>query len=81
MSQSWIVRIKHVYRESNYAADAVANRGHRIPLGLQSIPTSDPELSRWMTYDAAGSSQTHRVETLSLFVFVYSIKKNFIIII
>ncbi|CAN1124095.1 Putative ribonuclease H protein At1g65750 [Linum perenne] len=33
MGRDWEVKIQHIYREANYAADYLANLGHSFELG------------------------------------------------
>ncbi|CAN1179440.1 Putative ribonuclease H protein At1g65750 [Linum perenne] len=55
------VRIKHVFRASNYVADHIANRGHSCPIGFHCIELSDPVLSFWLLHDQFGVSETRLI--------------------
>ncbi|CAN1788863.1 Putative ribonuclease H protein At1g65750 [Linum perenne] len=57
LRRNWEVQILHVYRESNHAADFLANIGHSCPLGFHSIEQSDPNLYYWLLYDQLGVSE------------------------
>ncbi|CAN1813110.1 Putative ribonuclease H protein At1g65750 [Linum perenne] len=57
LRRNWEVQILHVYRESNHAADFLANVGHSCPLGFHSIEQSDPNLYYWLLYDQLGVSE------------------------
>ncbi|CAN1283004.1 Putative ribonuclease H protein At1g65750 [Linum perenne] len=53
----WEVRILHIYRESNHAADYLANIVHSCPLGFHSIEQFDPNFCYWLHYDQLGVSE------------------------
>ncbi|CAN1127783.1 Putative ribonuclease H protein At1g65750 [Linum perenne] len=47
----------HVYRESNHAADFLANLGHSCPIGFHLVEQFDPNLYYWLLYDQLGVSE------------------------
>ncbi|CAN1249089.1 Putative ribonuclease H protein At1g65750 [Linum perenne] len=47
----------HVYRESNHAADYLANVGHSCPLGFHVLEQLDPNFCYWLRYDQLGVSE------------------------
>ncbi|CAN1168441.1 Putative ribonuclease H protein At1g65750 [Linum perenne] len=59
--KNWEIRLQHTYREANKAADHLANRGHSLPLGDHSVPTSDPELGFILRYDCYGISELRTI--------------------
>ncbi|CAN1754315.1 Putative ribonuclease H protein At1g65750 [Linum perenne] len=61
MSRAWQVRILHIFREGNFLADHLANRGHEASLGLHVIDLSDHLLLHWARYDSVGGSETRRI--------------------
>ncbi|CAN1168444.1 Putative ribonuclease H protein At1g65750 [Linum perenne] len=60
-ARNWEIRLQHTYREANKAADHLANRGHSLPLGDHSVPTSDPELGFILRYDCYGISELRTI--------------------
>ncbi|CAN1172815.1 Putative ribonuclease H protein At1g65750 [Linum perenne] len=57
LRRDWEVHIIHVYRESNHAADFLANVGHSCPLGFHLVEQFDPNLYYWLLYDQLGVSE------------------------
>ncbi|CAN0856178.1 Putative ribonuclease H protein At1g65750 [Linum grandiflorum] len=53
---NWMVKVEHVYREGNRAADYLASHGDSLPIGVHSIYVSDPTLSMHILYDLLGIS-------------------------
>ncbi|CAN1336375.1 Putative ribonuclease H protein At1g65750, partial [Linum perenne] len=45
--RDWIIQLKHVYREANFLADHLANQGHDLALGVQTISATDTRVSYW----------------------------------
>ncbi|CAN1316350.1 Putative ribonuclease H protein At1g65750, partial [Linum perenne] len=60
-ARSWEVRIQHIYREGNRAADFLANLGHQRPIGIHSIPVPDCNLGFHLLYDALGISESRTI--------------------
>ncbi|CAN1188832.1 Putative ribonuclease H protein At1g65750 [Linum perenne] len=54
LSRPWQVRITHVFREANQAADYMANRGHSFDFGTFFFDSPDPSLCNWLRYDQFG---------------------------
>ncbi|CAN1147638.1 Putative ribonuclease H protein At1g65750 [Linum perenne] len=57
LQRNWEVQIIHVYRESNHAADYLANVGHSCPLGFHVLEQFDPNFCYWLHYDQLGVSE------------------------
>ncbi|CAN1132526.1 hypothetical protein LINPERPRIM_LOCUS30120, partial [Linum perenne] len=63
-SRHWEVKISHVFREANYAADYLANLGHSFDIDTQFFSAPDSILCNWLRYDLFGVSMP---KTLSSF--------------
>ncbi|CAN0908256.1 Putative ribonuclease H protein At1g65750 [Linum grandiflorum] len=50
-SYQWEVHIFHIYRETNNAADYLANLGHSLSYGMHLFDSPDRGLSHWLYYD------------------------------
>ncbi|CAL1398112.1 unnamed protein product [Linum trigynum] len=61
LNRNWEVKISHVYRECNKAADYLANRGHELSLEVHYFSISDSGLSFWVLYDCMGIAQTRLI--------------------
>ncbi|CAN1123547.1 Putative ribonuclease H protein At1g65750 [Linum perenne] len=59
--RNWRVNIKHIYREANHLADALANKGHTLDLGTHSVNRSEGSVLYWSSYDVAGGAEPRRV--------------------
>ncbi|CAN1136938.1 Putative ribonuclease H protein At1g65750 [Linum perenne] len=57
LKRDWEVTINHTYREGNFAADYLADLGHRFPLGVHPIPTHDCNLNYFLRRDCTGISE------------------------
>ncbi|CAN0890681.1 hypothetical protein LINGRAHAP2_LOCUS16566, partial [Linum grandiflorum] len=45
----WEVRVEHIYREANFAADYLAHFGHNLPPGdIQNFSSFDSSLANWL---------------------------------
>ncbi|CAI0473154.1 unnamed protein product [Linum tenue] len=64
LNRDWEVRISHVYREANFAADFLANRGHLVDFGTHRFNVCDPELGRWLLYDIMGIAHDRSIISL-----------------
>ncbi|CAN1762964.1 Putative ribonuclease H protein At1g65750, partial [Linum perenne] len=64
MSRTLTVRVIHIYREGNFLADYLANKGHEAPLGLHPVHLSDTSLLQWANYDRVGGYETCHIVTL-----------------
>ncbi|CAN1122587.1 hypothetical protein LINPERPRIM_LOCUS2809 [Linum perenne] len=51
MGRDWELTIRHVYREANYVADHLANRGHEFSRGSHLIDSIDCRLAHFVRYD------------------------------
>ncbi|CAN1159289.1 hypothetical protein LINPERPRIM_LOCUS12323 [Linum perenne] len=51
------MKIIHVYREGNYAADFLTSRGNYLSVGFHCIEVNDPMLSYWLLHDQFGVSE------------------------
>ncbi|CAI0456412.1 unnamed protein product [Linum tenue] len=54
LNLDWEVIVSHVYREANFAADFLANRGHLVHFGTHPFNVYDPELEHWLLHDMIG---------------------------
>ncbi|CAL1366987.1 unnamed protein product [Linum trigynum] len=54
LRRDWIVRITHIYRESNFLADCLAHKGHSLTPGFHFVPVSDPDICHWTLFDSVG---------------------------
>ncbi|CAN1743216.1 Putative ribonuclease H protein At1g65750 [Linum perenne] len=61
LTRDWTVKIKHIYREANKAADSLANRGHSLGLGCHLISGSDRGLGLYLRYDCIGVSENRLI--------------------
>ncbi|CAN1729404.1 Putative ribonuclease H protein At1g65750 [Linum perenne] len=61
VDKDWELRLKHVYREANQAADFLANLGHSLTRGCHSIPISNCNLAYYVRYDCLGISEPRMV--------------------
>ncbi|CAN1157083.1 Putative ribonuclease H protein At1g65750 [Linum perenne] len=61
ISRDWEVRVRHVYREANHAADHLASTGFTYPLGIHSISPSDVNLVYFLRYDCFGISESRSI--------------------
>ncbi|CAN1836493.1 hypothetical protein LINPERHAP1_LOCUS34790 [Linum perenne] len=52
-----MVRVKHVYREANHAADYLASLGHNTTRGAHEVDISDCNLAYFIRYDCMGISE------------------------
>ncbi|CAN1743013.1 Putative ribonuclease H protein At1g65750 [Linum perenne] len=52
--RDWEVKIHHIYREANYAADYMANLGQSLDLGIHVSLNPDNSLLYWLRYDLIG---------------------------
>ncbi|CAN0863482.1 hypothetical protein LINGRAHAP2_LOCUS8704, partial [Linum grandiflorum] len=50
------IKVEHIYREGNKAADFLAARG-RLPLGVHFVSIDDPTLSLYLLHDLHEVSQ------------------------
>ncbi|CAN1188105.1 Putative ribonuclease H protein At1g65750 [Linum perenne] len=56
LQRDWMVKVKHVYREANHAADYLANLGHNTARGTHEVDCSDCNLAYFIRYDCMGIS-------------------------
>ncbi|CAN0910597.1 hypothetical protein LINGRAHAP2_LOCUS26382 [Linum grandiflorum] len=45
-----MIKVDHIYRKGNRGADYLASIGHRLPLSVHYIDSSDPTLSLHLLY-------------------------------
>ncbi|CAN1127193.1 Putative ribonuclease H protein At1g65750, partial [Linum perenne] len=60
-NRDWQVRVIDIYKEGNFLADYLANRGHGAALALHPVDLSDPHLLQWANYDRVGGFATRRI--------------------
>ncbi|CAN1166059.1 Putative ribonuclease H protein At1g65750 [Linum perenne] len=61
MTRDWEVKISHVYREANHAADHIASRGHSVSRGSHLVDPTDSNLAYFIRYDCMGISETRMI--------------------
>lgn len=54
LKRDWNVDLKHIYREANYAADALANYAHSLPLGLHIFNSPPAFINPFVWHDMYG---------------------------
>ncbi|CAN0897141.1 hypothetical protein LINGRAHAP2_LOCUS18953, partial [Linum grandiflorum] len=57
LRRDWRINLKHIYRETNHAAECLENLGHRLALRCREMPLGDNELRRWLVYDEVGETE------------------------
>ncbi|CAN1726094.1 Putative ribonuclease H protein At1g65750 [Linum perenne] len=61
LSRHWDVKLTHVFREANQAADYMANLGHSFDFGFQFFHIPDSSLCNWLRYDLVGVAMPQAV--------------------
>ncbi|CAN1188300.1 Putative ribonuclease H protein At1g65750 [Linum perenne] len=61
LRRDWEIKIRHVYREANFAADYLASRGHSLPRGSHYFDLSDSRLAHLIRYDCMGISEPRMI--------------------
>ncbi|CAN1813888.1 hypothetical protein LINPERHAP1_LOCUS26989 [Linum perenne] len=61
LHRDWEVKLIHIYREANHAADYLANLGHNTICGVHEVALDDTNLLYWSRYDAVGSRVTRLI--------------------
>ncbi|CAI0624775.1 unnamed protein product [Linum tenue] len=61
----WEVKINHVYREMNSAADYLANVGHCYSFGTHSFDVYEVGLRHWLFHDVMGISQDRFITVMN----------------
>ncbi|CAN0870221.1 hypothetical protein LINGRAHAP2_LOCUS9471 [Linum grandiflorum] len=59
--RAWRIELSHVYRETNFLTDAMANAGYSLPFGFQRFDEHHTAMAYWNAYDCVRSSQTRLV--------------------
>lgn len=54
LKRDWNVDLKHIYREVNSAADALANYAHSLPLGLYIFSSPSAFINLFVWHDMYG---------------------------
>ncbi|CAN1185481.1 Putative ribonuclease H protein At1g65750 [Linum perenne] len=54
LQRDWEVKVIHVYREANQAADYLANLGHNTTRRVHTVDISDCILAYFVRYDCLG---------------------------
>ncbi|CAN1158508.1 Putative ribonuclease H protein At1g65750 [Linum perenne] len=54
LGRTWDLRIEHIYREGNGAADFLAGIGYGYPFGSHTFDCSDSSLGYFLRYDCFG---------------------------
>ncbi|CAN1229009.1 Putative ribonuclease H protein At1g65750, partial [Linum grandiflorum] len=61
LDRDWLIKVEHIYREGNRAADYLAALVHSLPSGVYSISVVDHTLSLHILYDMLGISQSRLI--------------------
>ncbi|CAN1194372.1 Putative ribonuclease H protein At1g65750, partial [Linum perenne] len=61
LERNWTVSLKHIFREANHLADALAGKGHQSNLGTHTVDITDSAIRYWERYDISGSSEARRI--------------------
>ncbi|CAN0911179.1 Putative ribonuclease H protein At1g65750, partial [Linum grandiflorum] len=61
LDRDWLIKVEHIYREGNRAADYLAALCHSLPSGVYSIYVVDHTLSLHILYDMLGISQSRLI--------------------
>ncbi|CAN1799327.1 Putative ribonuclease H protein At1g65750, partial [Linum perenne] len=61
LDRDWRVELKHVYRESNHLADALASKGHSLSIGTHMVERSDRVICYWARFDEVGGTEMRRI--------------------
>ncbi|CAN0890849.1 hypothetical protein LINGRAHAP2_LOCUS16657 [Linum grandiflorum] len=56
-----MIKLEHIYRESNQAADYLAGFRHSLSLVVDDVSISDPTLSLHLLYDLFGIFQSRLI--------------------
>ncbi|CAI0418689.1 unnamed protein product [Linum tenue] len=64
LNLEWEVKIDHVYREANFAADYLANLGHDFHFGTHNLNVRDSGLVQWLCHDVLGTSHERSVNMI-----------------
>ncbi|CAN1746080.1 Putative ribonuclease H protein At1g65750 [Linum perenne] len=62
LHQEWEVKVLHVYREGNQAADYLVNLGHNTIRGTHAVDISDCNLAYFVRYDCLGISEPRLIK-------------------
>ncbi|CAN1792527.1 Putative ribonuclease H protein At1g65750 [Linum perenne] len=63
--RSWEVRIRHIFREANKAADFLANHRYNFPFGIHLFPLSDCNLGHILRYDCLNISEPRLITVMN----------------
>lgn len=61
LNMEWQVSLSHCYRETNYAADYLANQALLLPLGVHVFPTPPSGTEGWLLHDVSGTAYPRMV--------------------
>ncbi|KAL9457182.1 hypothetical protein AB3S75_006260 [Citrus x aurantiifolia] len=61
ISRDWVVKVNHIYREANIAADFLASFSLSCPLGLQVLTVAPPNLQSILRNDVSGVAHSRLV--------------------
>ncbi|CAN1813887.1 Putative ribonuclease H protein At1g65750 [Linum perenne] len=57
LHRDWEVKLIHIYREANHAADYLANLGHNTICGSHNVEICDCNLAYFVRHDCLGISE------------------------
>lgn len=63
LKRDWNVDLKHIYREANFAADALANYAHSLPLGLYIFSSPPAVINPFVRHDMQGVAYPRLVQS------------------
>ncbi|CAN1788388.1 Putative ribonuclease H protein At1g65750 [Linum perenne] len=62
--RNWEVRVRHIFREANKAADFLASLGYNFPFGIHLFPLSDCNLGHIVRYDCLNISEPRLITVI-----------------
>ncbi|CAN1173372.1 Putative ribonuclease H protein At1g65750 [Linum perenne] len=62
IQREWTVKVRHIYREANHAADYLASIGHYSSRGTHDFDISDCNLAYFIRYDCMGISEPRMIK-------------------
>ncbi|KAL9422188.1 hypothetical protein AB3S75_034454 [Citrus x aurantiifolia] len=63
LNMEWQVSLSYSYRETNFAADYLANQARLLPLGIHVFPTPPSGIEGWLLHDVSGTAHPRMVIT------------------
>ncbi|CAN1141458.1 hypothetical protein LINPERPRIM_LOCUS25507, partial [Linum perenne] len=63
--RGWEVRVRHIFREANKAADFLASYGYNFLFGIHIFPLSDCNLGHILRYDCLSISELRLITVIN----------------